>query len=146
MNEKDIFIKFLKGKDLKLTRQREQILQAFLKTEKHVSTEELYKIINKKDSSIGQATVFRTLKLLHKAGIAREVNLGGKIIRFEHSYGHKHHDHLICMECGRLIEAMDSNIEQLQDKLCKEFGFMPKDHKLEIFGVCKHCNKKGGRE
>ena len=143
MNEKDIFIKFLKGKDLKLTRQREQILQTFLKTEKHVSTEELYKIINKKDLSIGQATVFRTLKLLHEAGIAREVNLGGKIVRFEHTYGHKHHDHLICTECGRLVEAMDVNIEQLQDKLCKKFGFISKDHKLEIFGICKYCSKKG---
>ncbi|MBP7088066.1 MAG: transcriptional repressor [Candidatus Omnitrophica bacterium] len=142
MKEKDIFIKFLKGKNLKLTRQREQILQAFLKTEKHVSTEELYKIISKKYPSIGQATVFRTLKLLHEVGIAREVSLGDKTIRFEHNYGHRHHGHLICTDCGRLVEAIDDNIEQFQEKLCKKFGFIAKDYKFEILGLCKHCNRK----
>lgn len=139
--EKTIFIDFLKGKDLKLTKQREVILDVFLKIEKHLSTEELYKIVRSKDKNIGQATVFRTLKLLCQAQIAREIDLGDKIKRFEHKYGHKHHDHLICTKCGKYIEALDTDIERLQNELCKRFSFKPAKHRLEIFGICKMCHK-----
>ena len=140
--EKDIFTGFLKEKGLKLTGQREEVLSAFLKTEKHVSVEELYDAIKKKEPAIGHATVFRTLKLLKDAGIARQVDLGQRMVRYEHKYGHEHHDHLICVNCGRLVEACDERIESLQDALCKRYGFLPKSHKMEIFGLCSRCRKK----
>jgi len=140
--EKNIFIEFLRKKGLKLTKQREEILVSFLKVEKHLSTEDLYKIVKKKNSSVGQATVFRTLKLLTEAGIAREIDLADKITRFEHAYNHQHHDHIICSECSRLIEAYDSKIEELQNDLCEKFGFSPTNHKLQIFGICKQCKSK----
>lgn len=144
--EKNIFIDFLRKKDLKLTKQREIILNAFLKTERHLSTEELYDVIRKKDSKIGQATVFRTLKLLAQAQVARQIDLGGKIKRFEHKYGHQHHDHLICTECGKFIEAVDLDIERLQNKLCRRFEFKSASHRLEIFGICKICRKGGKKQ
>tara|TARA_B100000315_G_C14313960_1_gene467639 strand:- start:17 stop:451 length:435 start_codon:yes stop_codon:yes gene_type:complete len=140
--EHQIFVDFLKTKGLKLTQQRDQILKAFLKTEKHLSAEDLYKIIEKENPAIGQATVFRTLKLLKEAGIAREIDLGDKRIRFEHGWGHKHHDHLICQRCSKLVEAVDPKIEELQNTLCKKFGFTPRSHKLQIFGICKECRRK----
>ena len=137
-----IFRDFLKKKNLKLTDQREEILKMFLKTDKHLSVEDLYHIAKKRDSGIGHATVFRTLKLLCEAGLANRVDLGGKEIRYEHKYGHRHHDHLVCVECGKFIEAVDQDIEKLQDKLCKKFGFLAQHHKMDIFGVCKQCKCK----
>lgn len=140
--EIDIFISFLKRKKLRLTDQREEILRAFLKINKHLSVEDLYEILKKKNSHIGQATVFRTLKLLCLAGIVNEVDLGDKRVRYEHKYGHQHHDHLVCIKCGRFIEAFDSNIEKLQKNLCRKFGFLPQKHRMEIFGICKQCRSK----
>lgn len=137
--EMGMFISYLKKKDLKLTDQRKIILDVFLKTERHLSVEDLYNIAKKKDSSIGQATVFRTLKLLREVDIAKEIDLGDGKTRYEHKYGHEHHDHLVCLECGRFIEAVDSKIERLQDALCRKHGFLPQRHKMEIFGICKKC-------
>lgn len=139
LKEKAIFRDFLKQKGLKLTQQREEILETFLKTEQHLSTEDLYKVIKKKKFGIGQATVFRTLKLLTEAGIAKEVRLGDKRVRFEHEYGHQHHDHLVCQVCSKLIETVDFEIERLQNVLCKKFQFTPTSHRLQIFGMCKQC-------
>jgi len=134
-----VFVDYLRKKHLKLTDQRNTILNVFLKTERHLSVDDLYDIVRKKDSSIGHATVFRTLKLLSEAGIAKEVNLGDGKTRYEHKYDHEHHDHLVCLECGKFIEAVDSKIEKLQEELCKRHGFVPQQHKMEIFGICKKC-------
>jgi len=134
-----VFVDYLRKKHLKLTDQRNAILNVFLKTERHLSVDDLYDIVRKKDSSIGHATVFRTLKLLSEAGIAKEVNLGDGKTRYEHKYDHEHHDHLVCLECGRFIEAVDSKIERLQEELCKRHGFVAQQHKMEIFGICKKC-------
>lgn len=136
-----LFTDFLKRKHLNFTKQREEILNTFLKTKRHLSVDELYHIAKKKDKSIGHTTVFRTLKLLCEADIAREVNLGYKVVRYELKVGHQHHDHLVCTKCGSFIEAMDSDIEKLQDKLCKKFRFLAERHKMEIYGICKKCRK-----
>lgn len=138
----EIFIEFLRKKNLKLTGQRQEILNMFLKTERHVSVDDMYDIVRKKDPAIGHATVFRTLKLLRDAGIANEVDLGDRRIRYEHKYGHEHHDHLVCTRCGRFFEVVDMKIEELQDELCKKMGFIPQTHKMEIFGLCRQCRRK----
>lgn len=143
--EIDILIDFLGKKNLKLTNQRREILEAFLDTEKHVTAEDLYNIVKKKDPDIGFATVFRTLKLLGEADIAKEVDFGDRRMRYEHKYGHKHHDHLICVECGKFIEVIDEKIEKLQNELCKRLHFEPVRHKMEIFGRCRECVKKGDK-
>lgn len=137
----DIFVDFLRMKNLQLTKQREEILRIFLKTDRHLSVEELYNIVKKKDKSVGQTTVFRTLKLLGAADLVKEVNFIDKITRYEIKYGHQHHDHLVCTKCGKFIEAMNPEIEKLQDRLCKKFNFSPTGHKMDIFGICKRCKK-----
>lgn len=146
--EKKIFSDFLKKRNLTFTKQREKILNIFLKTETHFSVEEFYDIVKIQHSGIGQTTVFRTLKLLRDAGLAREVEMGDKKVRYEHKYGHKHHDHLICTSCGKIIEAADPNIESFQNELCQKFGFTAQMHRLEIFGICSQCsgNRKTGKE
>ena len=142
--ETDIFIKFLKSKGLKLTGQRAKVLNCFLNTESHVSVEDLYGMIKKKEPNIGHATVFRTVKLLCEADIAKAVDLGDKRVRYEHKLGHKYHIHLICVRCGALIESTSPEFEALERKICNTHGFFPQKHAMEIFGICKRCRKKSG--
>lgn len=133
------FRAFLLRQNLQLTHQREVIAAVFAKSKTHLSVEELYALVKKTDKSIGQVTIFRTLKLLAEAGIARTVNLGDKTVRFELNFGKEHHDHLICTSCGKVIEVLDQELEEIQDKLCKRFAFTPSHHRLDIFGKCKKC-------
>ncbi len=133
------FEKYLRDRNLHLTKQRREVLDVFLSSGRHLTVEGLYDLVKKNNPGIGQATVFRTLKLLADADLAKAVVLGDKKIRYEINYGTEHHDHLICLRCGRFIEAVDPAIEDLQKKLCKKFGFTPRKHSLEIFGFCDKC-------
>lgn len=138
----DIFTEYLSKQRLKMTPQRRTILDVFLKEESHISSEELYTLIRNEDSSIGQATVYRTLKLLAESGIAKSVDFNDGVIRYEHKYGHEHHDHLVCEHCGKTIEAVDHEIEHLQEELAKKHGFVLTHHEMYLFGVCKECQEK----
>lgn len=138
----ELFEDYLRTKGLKLTNQRDVILNVFLRTERHLSVDDLYQLVKAKDSTIGHTTVFRTMKLLCECGIAREIDFGDRLIRYEHKLGHEHHDHLVCLKCGAFIEALDPEIERLQDRLCERFNFAPERHRMEIFGYCQKCRKK----
>jgi Fur family ferric uptake transcriptional regulator len=136
---KDIFRKYLKEKGLRNTTQREIILDAFFSADKHITAEELFNIIKRKNPEIGYATVHRNLSLLCECGLADEIKIGTKKARYEPKFGREHHDHLICIKCGRFIEVNDSKIERLQDKLAEANDFIPVRHRLEIYGICKEC-------
>ncbi len=140
--EIEILEKFISDKGLRYTPQREEILKVFLSVERHLSLDELYKIVRKKNPGIGYVTVYRTMKLLAEAGLCNEVDFGDGISRFEHLYGHEHHDHLVCVKCGKYEEATKPEIEKLQDELAKERRFIPLRHKLQIFGICRKCSKR----
>lgn len=139
--EFEILDEFMRSKGLRHTSQREKILDIFLSTERHVSVDELYKIVKRRVHSVGYTTVYRTMKLLSESGLSGEIDFGDGILRFEHKYGHGHHDHLVCIKCGKFIEVMKPEIEKMQDRLAKEHSFTPIKHKLEIFGICKNCSK-----
>jgi len=136
---KDIFSEFLTRKGLRQTKQREQILEEFLAAKGHLTIDDLYNILKKRDQSIGSATVHRNLRLLCEAGLAEEIKIGSGKARFELTFGQQHHDHLICLTCGRFIEVFDNQIEILQDKLAEANDFLPQKHKLEIYGYCRQC-------
>lgn len=138
--EIEVLGKFIKEKGLRYTPQREEILKAFLSAEKHLSADELHKIVKKKNPNIGYITVYRTMKLLDEAGLCSKVDFGDGVSRFEHKYEHGHHDHLICVKCGGCTEVMKPRIERLQDELAKERRFIPLKHKLQIFGICSKCS------
>ncbi len=140
--EIEFFSQGLKKSNLKVTSQRLKILAAFLKTEKHVSCDELYRQLRRNNPEIGYATVYRTLKLIRETGLAREVDFGDRVSRLEHDYGHSHHDHLICLKCGKFFEVFDPAIEELQEKLAKKHNFTPVKHKMDIFGYCQKCREK----
>jgi len=138
--EFEIFDEFIKSKALRHTPQRGKILDVFLSTERHVSVDDLYKLVKKEYPDIGYTTVYRTMKLLSESGLCEEIDFGDGIERFEHKYGHEHHDHLICIKCGRFIEASNPRIEKIQDTLAEKYSFTPVKHKLDIFGICKRCS------
>ena len=140
--EKEIFFEHLKHAGLKKTGQRELILEVFLKTEGHLSAEDLYNLVKAEDPAVGFTTVYRTLKLLHECGLAREELLGDGRARYEHLYNHQHHDHLICTQCGTLIEFYSEVIENKQDEIAAQYKFQPTHHSLRIFGLCAECQTK----
>jgi len=142
VKEKQIFLEHIRQSGLRKTAQRDLILEVFLKTEEHLSSEDLYWLIQKQDSGIGHTTVYRTLKLLTAAGLAREVRFGDGKTYYEHHYDHEHHDHMICTECGLVIEFFSPEIEELQDQMAEKLGFKPTHHSLRLLGVCADCQKK----
>ena len=139
--EQEVFLKHIQKKGLKRTTQRDLILDIFLRTEAHLSSEDLYRLVKQEDPSIGQTTVYRTLKLLAEAGLAREVRFGDGLTHYEHNYKHQHHDHMICSECGRIIEFFSAELEALQDKLAAKHRFQITQHLHRIIGVCVECRR-----
>lgn len=142
LEEKEIFLAHIQKSGLRRTAQRDLILEIFLKTEEHLSSEALYWLVQKKDPSVGHTTVYRTLKLLTEAGLAREVRLGDGKTYYEHHYLHEHHDHMICTECGTVIEFFSEELEAMQDTMAEKYGFLPTHHSLRILGVCAKCQKQ----
>jgi Fur family ferric uptake transcriptional regulator len=140
--EQEVFLKHIQKAGLKRTAQRDLILNVFLRTEKHLSSEDLYRLVQAEDSSVGQTTVYRTLKLLTDAGLAREVRFGDGRTHYEHNYKHQHHDHMICMECGDVIEFYSAELEAIQDAMAAKHRFEIKQHLLRILGVCANCRRQ----
>lgn len=136
---RDIFMDYIKERGLRNTMQREVILEAFLSSGKHITVEDLYNALKKKNPGIGYATVHRNLRLMCECGLANEIKVGSSKTKYEPKYGHEHHDHLVCLSCGGFIEVKDDKIERLQDKLAEANDFLPVKHKLEIYGLCKKC-------
>ena len=137
-----IFSTYLKNKGLRMTRQREVVVESFLRTHGHLNAEELYNAVKKADNKIGFTTVFRTLKALISCGLAREIELGDGRTRFERVYKRPHHHHLVCVECNRTIEFLSPELEQLQEQIVSEYQYRPLHHKLQIFGVCQDCQNQ----
>jgi Fur family ferric uptake transcriptional regulator len=133
------FQQFLKERGLKSTRQRDKIVRVFLEAGSHLSVEDLYQRVRRDDPGIGYATVYRTLKLLAEHGLASSRQFGERSARFERRAEGQHHDHLICLRCGRIIEFESGRIEALQSRIARQQGFQVFDHKLELYGHCSHC-------
>ena len=143
MDAKVHFAHFLSSRGLRNTVPRGRVADIFLHTERHVSTRELYDIVRSKHREIGYATVSRTLKLLEDAGLCRQVDFGDGTLRYEHKYKHEHHDHLVCTKCGKFVEVYSGKLEKLQEELVRKHGYVQEMHRLNIFGICPDCQKKG---
>lgn len=140
--EKDVFRDHILALGLRRTNQRELILEIFLSTEEHLTVDDLHWLVHKQDPSIGHTTVYRTLKLLTEAGLAREVRFGDNKTYFEHHFNHDHHDHMICTKCGKVIEFFSAEIEALQDKVAADLKFTPTHHSLRLWGLCSECHSE----
>lgn len=133
---------FLAERGLKRSRKRETIAQIFFREDRHFSVEELYNKVKEEDRNISFSTVYRALKLFKNAGLAKSSRFLDGIVRFEPVYPEEHHDHLICLKCGRIIEFENKDIEKIQRGIAKGFKFELISHKLELYGYCEECKKE----
>lgn len=140
--EKTVFAEYLARHGLKRSEQREAILEAFLRSERHLSVDDLLRLARKRRPEVGRTTVYRTLKLLQAAGLATELVLSGET-RFEREYKRQHHDHFICKECGEIFEFSSEEIERIQDQVAADIGFVIDGHRHQIFGYCRDCVARG---
>lgn len=131
----------LKEKRIKITNQRLNIIEEILKSKGHFEVEDLVYKIKKKNIDASRATIYRTLNILKDLGyIVEVIKLNNKTY---YEFANKeHHDHLLCLNCGKIIEFHDDEIEKLQNSICEKYNFKPVYHRLEIFGICEECVKK----
>jgi Fur family ferric uptake transcriptional regulator len=136
--------RLLRERGLKATRQRDEIVRALRETGSHVTVDELYREVRQRSPRIGYATVYRTLRLLAESGWASARQFGERAVRFEHEVRGEHHDHLICLGCGKITEFENDRLEALQNQIARRQGFRVLKHKLELYGHCQAC--RGRRE
>jgi Fur family ferric uptake transcriptional regulator len=128
---------------LKTSRQRELIADVFFGAGGHLSIDELLERVKKSDPRVGQATVYRTMKLLTRAGLAEPRQFGDGHTRYEPALEQaEHHDHLICTSCGKIVEFHNAQIEALQSRVAAKHGFLVSHHKMELYGLCAACQRK----
>jgi Fur family transcriptional regulator, ferric uptake regulator len=120
---------------LKLTRQRQVILEEFLKAD-HITAEELHQVLAHQNIHLGLATIYRTLNLLCEIGIGQQRHFGDSKTIYDNVAHKKHHDHLICDKCQKIIEFECPDIERLQEEMAAQHGFTLKNHRLELYGHC----------
>ncbi len=124
---------------LRMTRQRKTIAEVLLATDGHLNIDQLYQAVRQRDPNVGYATIYRTLKLLTECGLASNAHFGDGAARFESMMHRHHHDHLICTACGLIVEFENDDIEVLQERVCRDHGFVMSAHKMEIYGLCARC-------
>ena len=141
----NLFRDYLEQSQLKYTPERKVILREIFSLHNHFEADELYlKLRQIGGQRISRATVYRTLPLLEESGLIRRVVFVDKHTHYERAYGHMHHEHLICVNCGNVIEFYKKSLEDSLEEVARENAFEPIGHKLEITGYCKKCSKKIG--
>ena len=141
-DEQKIFGDYIRSEGLHETGQRMSILDAFLNAEDHVSAEDIYRLVNRRKRKVGFTTVYRTMKLISDSGLAREVVFNDGISRFEHTYGRKHHHHLICTGCTEVSEFSNRVLDEAEQALVRKHGFELQYHQYKIFGLCRKCREQ----
>ncbi len=138
---REILRDYISKNGLKTSRQRELIAEIFFAAGGHLSIDELLERVRGEEPGIGQATVYRTMKLLARCGLAEARQFGDGPTRYERTDGddERHHDHLICTACGTIVEFVDAQIETLQDRVAVAHGFTVTHHKMELYGTCRAC-------
>jgi Fur family ferric uptake transcriptional regulator len=144
VDPQQLFSDFLQQQGLHLTSQRREVLEAFWAAEHHVSVEQLVAELRTRQSTVGQTTVYRTLRLLVECGLAEEHNFDATVSVFERVTGH--HEHLICTQCQHIQEFEHEELEQLKETIARSYGFKLERHTLHLYGVCAGCqSKEAGR-
>ena len=132
----------LKDKGMKYTEQRAIILEILFQIDDHLNAEEIHRIVKDKypEHNIGIATVYRTLNFLEEADLISSISFGTEGKKYEGNQK-KHHDHLICTNCGSIVEFVDNEIETRQELIAKQNNFKITGHTMQLFGLCSQCNQ-----
>ena len=135
---------FLGGKSLRITSQRQAIIDTVFNTEEHFTAEQLLEWSRKRDKSVSRATVYRTLPLLTESGLVHEMDFGKDCKVYDPNYAdHPNHNHIICQDCEKIVEFDSEKIEKLEDEISHRLGFSVKTHRLQITGTCDELKKLG---
>jgi Fur family transcriptional regulator, ferric uptake regulator len=134
-----IFRQFLEDRGQRLTKERIAVLQKAFSCKGHFDPETLYLDMRKRGMKASRASVYRTINLLCECGLVEKVSKTEHGTIYEHTLGRPHHDHMVCLNCGKVIEFYSENIERLQDEICRQQHFNGKSHTLEIRGYCINC-------
>ena len=140
----DAFRRFLRERSLPVTTQREQVAEVLFAAGGHQSVEDIEKLLRGRDLHVGKATIYRTLDLLADSGMIIERDFGEGFRRYERVPGHPHHEHLICLRCGKVVEFQNDRLERMKALIADEYGFQHSHHRLEIYGVCRECQQRAG--
>jgi Fur family transcriptional regulator, ferric uptake regulator len=138
------FMEFLAGKNLRLTSQRQAIIDTVFTTDQHFTAEQLLDWSRQRDKSVSRATVYRTLPLLTESGLVREMDFGKDHKFYDPNYAeHPNHNHIICQDCEKIVEFESEKIAQLEDEISQKLGFSVKSQRLEIKGTCDQLKRLG---
>lgn len=135
------FKQYLRSESQKYTPERAAVLEQIASEKQHFEADDLYMRLRTNGMKISRATVYRTLDVLVRSGIVDKVDLGGNRAYFEYVYGMEHHDHLICVQCGKVLEFQDTTINKHEQSICKSYKFEMIGHAHSIYGRCKNCKK-----
>jgi Fur family transcriptional regulator, ferric uptake regulator len=134
---------FVSEKGLHASKTRDAVVDIFLKTKEHIDLQSLFERARRTHPGVGFATVYRTMKLLEEAGIAHTRRFGNtKETLYEVASGRSHHDHLICEQCGRIVEFVSPEVERIQDRIASRHGFTLSRHRHELYGTCPECRSR----
>ena len=144
----DRFRKFLANNGMRFTAQRRLIAEQAFRQPGHFDAEQLYDVFHKAGRNVSRTTVYRTLAHLRDCGLIREMPQLRGPAYYEHLHEHEHHDHMVCVKCGRVIEFCDEGLEALQERICRRRGFRATDHRMSIRGTCRECRRAadGGQD
>jgi len=143
--EKAIFETYLRAHGLRLTRERRAVFEEIFRQHGHVDADGLRAAMLRRGVEVSRATVYRNLDLLVACDLVRKVRLGRRRTLYEHVHPGQEHDHLVCRECGRLVEFVSPGIRALQEQICKAHGFLPAEVSLQISSRCAECAGDAGR-
>ncbi len=127
---------------LRSTSERFAVLDAVLQSQGHFDADDLYYRMITSGTKVSKATVYNTLELLKECGLVSKYRFAEKTSRYEKAFGKPHHHHMICLQCGDIIEFVNDRLERIQEDVCSEKSFTPQSITLQIFGTCAKCRKK----
>ncbi len=136
------FRRYLRDHRQPVTRQRNRVAEVVLLSDEHLSVEQIRRRLAQQGGQVGLATIYRTLELLEKSGLVRGHDFGQGFRRYEPLSAQAHHEHLICRRCGSVEEFSHERLERMLPIIADEHGFQPERHRVEIYGVCRSCQRR----
>ena len=136
MHNTDKLKRILHKENRRYTQQRQEVWDEICSTNEHRDAEDIYNSLRKRKTNVSRATVYRTIDLLVKNNLVRRLDLGDGRSRFENKMGIAHHDHIVCLDCRKIVEFMNEDIEEIQEQVAKEMGFEIVRHVHQLFGNC----------
>jgi Fur family ferric uptake transcriptional regulator len=138
----ELLRRYLRDHNLPVTHQREAIAAIIFNSDAHLSVGDIERMLREQGLPAGKATVYRTLDLLVTAGLVQEHDFGEGFKRYEPLVAESHHEHLICQNCGKVVEFSSDRIERMKQLIADEYGFRHHHHRLEIYGICRDCQRR----